>query len=107
MALVACAVPTAAPAEGGSNAPTTDKVVLHIQMNEDDEKTVADMFKDTNSNVDFEFITVTGIDHEEVASKILSMLAAGQPLDLGFAATEATQLYAGQELAVKLDDWVN
>lgn len=111
LALAACAAPGAGPAapaaEGGSNAPASEKVVLHIQANEEDEKTVAGMFKDQNSNVDFEFITVTGIDHEEVASKILSMLAAGQPLDLGFAATEATQLYAGQELAAKLDDWVN
>ncbi|MEZ4609623.1 MAG: hypothetical protein R2838_05100 [Caldilineaceae bacterium] len=49
-----------------------------------------------NSNVEGEYISITGIDHEEVAAKMLSMLAAGEQVDLGFAATEATQLYAGR-----------
>ncbi|MEZ4865478.1 MAG: substrate-binding domain-containing protein [Caldilineaceae bacterium] len=109
LALAACVAPGGAPvpaAEGGNNTATSENVVLHLQVNEEDEKSVAGMFKDKHNNVEFEFITVTGIDHEEVASKILAMLAAGQPLDLGYAATEATQLYAGQELAAKLDDWI-
>src|SRR5690606_27479397 len=38
----------------------------------------------------------------EVASKILSQLAAGQPVHIGYAATEATQLYAGEGLAMPL-----
>lgn len=110
LAVVACAAPGAAPAapaaEGGNAAPTTDNVILHIQADPQTETPVEEMFKDKSPNVSLEYITVTGIDHEEVASKILSMLAAGQPLDLGFAATEATQLYAGQELAAPLDEWV-
>ncbi len=109
LAVAACVAPGAAPApgaEGGSAAPTTDNVILHIQADPQNEAPVETMFKDKAPNVTLEYITVTGIDHEEVASKILSMLAAGQPLDLGFAATEATQLYAGQELAASLDEWV-
>ncbi|MEZ4679111.1 MAG: extracellular solute-binding protein [Caldilineaceae bacterium] len=109
LVLAACVAPggAPAPAEGESGSqPDGANLVLHIQTDPEREAAVEEMFKADNANVEFEYITVTGIDHEEVASKILSMLAAGQPLDLGFAATEATQLYAGQELAAPLDEWV-
>ena len=50
-------------------------------------------------NVTVEVVSVSGIDHQEVATKILASLAAGSPVDIGFACTEATQLYAGEGLA--------
>ncbi len=111
VALAACASPSApsAPAEEageGGAAPSQAKVLLRIQANEQEEAPVVDLFKETHTDIDVEFFNITGIDHEEVASKILSMVAAGQTLDLGYAATEATQLYAGQGLSLPLDEYV-
>ncbi len=95
--------PEAAPEEA---APAVEKTLFRIQMDPQYEKPVGDLFLETHPEVEIDYVSVTGIDHEEVASKILSMVAAGQILDLGYAATEATQLYAGQELAEALDEWV-
>ncbi|GIV77583.1 MAG: hypothetical protein KatS3mg050_1977 [Litorilinea sp.] len=111
MTLVACSTPAApqAPAaEQGSEsaAPAAEKILLRVQGNATNEQPLADLFMERNGQVEIEYINVTGIDHEEVASKILSMVAAGQTLDIGFAATEATQLYAGQGLAEPLDEYV-
>jgi ABC-type glycerol-3-phosphate transport system substrate-binding protein len=106
----ACAAPAAAPAqEGGTEgatAPTQDQILLRIQTNPEYEQAVGDLFIQEHPEVALEYVSVTGIDHEEIASKILSMVAAGQPLNLGFACTEATQLYAGQGLSENLDDYV-
>ncbi|MCE7987056.1 MAG: extracellular solute-binding protein [Caldilinea sp. CFX5] len=107
LALAACVAPgapNAAPAAG--SAPSAEAVILRVQNNPDVVGAIAERFHEHNANIEIEFISVTGIDHEEVASKILSMVAAGQAFDLGNAATEATQLYAGQGLAVPIDDWV-
>ncbi|HXF65042.1 MAG TPA: extracellular solute-binding protein, partial [Caldilineaceae bacterium] len=111
VAVAACAAPGApAPAQetGGEDAaaPSQDAVVLKIQANEENEKPTVELFKESHPNLSVEYFNVTGIDHEEVASKILSMVAAGQTLDLGYAATEAAQLYAGQGLSQRLDDYV-
>ena len=109
LAVAACATPSqpAAPAEGGEAAPAAETVVLRIQANPDQESPVMALYRESvNSNVDGEYISITGIDHEEVAAKMLSMLAAGEQVDLGFAATEATQLYAGKGLAMALDEYV-
>ena len=111
LAVAACAAPAqpSAPAaeSGGEAAPSEEAVVLRIQADPDRESSVMDLYKETvNPNVEADFISVTGIDHEEVASKMLAMLAAGEPMDIGFAATEATQLYAGKGLALALDDYV-
>lgn len=110
VALAACAAPGAAPSAaqdtGQPAAPGAESVVLRVQGNPEREQPVADLFTQINLNTSVEFISVTGIDHEEIASKILAMVAAGQPLDLGFACTEATQLYAGQGLADPIDDRV-
>lgn len=109
LALAACAAPAAQPQaaqDAGQAAPSGDSIVLRIQGNPEREIPVADLFTQKYGNVSVEFVSVTGIDHEEVASKMLAMVAAGQPLDLGFACTEATQLYAGQGLADPIDERV-
>lgn len=110
VALAACAAPGAAPgapaASGEGAAVGAESVTLRIQGNPEREQPVADLFTQQNLNTAVEFVSVTGIDHEEIASKILAMVAAGQPLDLGFACTEATQLYAGQGLADPIDEYV-
>ncbi len=103
LAAAACAAP-AQPSGGGS--PDAETLIIRIQVNPDTETPVMELYRENNPNVDGEYISVTGIDHEEVAAKMLAMLAAGEQIDMGFAATEATQLYAGQGLAMALDDYV-
>ena len=112
MLVVAACAPSAPPPEAGAGAaeggaaPAADKIVLRMQVDPEQEQPVVDMYKAINPNVDFEFVSVTGIDHEEVAAKIMTLVASGQTLDLGYAATEATQLYAGQKLSAPIDEWV-
>lgn len=110
MAVVACApAPGGAPAassSGGAAEPAKAGVILRVQGDPANEKPLLAPFKDKNPGIDLEFIAVTGIDHEEIASKILSMIAAGQPIDFGYSATEALQLYAGNGLALALDEFV-
>lgn len=79
-----------------------DTIILRFQENEQQYENVVAAFKEKFPNVNIEFVNVTGLDHAEVATKILSQLAAGQPVDIGYAATEATQLYAGEGLALPL-----
>lgn len=115
MVIVACApaAPAGAPAaseaasgSGAAAAPAQGTLTLRVMGDPDDEAPIAGPYQEQNPNVKLEFIAVTGIDHEEVASKILSMIAAGQTIDIGYAATEALQLYAGQELSYPLDEFV-
>ncbi len=79
-----------------------DTVTLRLQENEEQYAKVVAAFKEKFPNVNIEFVNVTGVDHAEIASKILAQLAAGQPVNIGYAATEATQLYAGEGLALSL-----
>lgn len=79
-----------------------DTVTLRLQENEEQYANVVAAFKEKFPNVNIEFVNVTGVDHAEIASKILAQLAAGQPVNIGYAATEATQLYAGEGLALPL-----
>jgi len=109
LVVAACAPAGPAPQAGESAsgaAPAAATTLLRMQVDPEQEKPVVEMFRQINPDVDFEFVSVTGIDHEEVAAKILTMVASGQALDLGYAATEATQLYAGQKLAAPIDEWV-
>ena len=79
-----------------------DTITLTFQ---EDEKQYTDVIKAWNEkypNITIQFVNVTGVDHAEVATKILAMMAAGQPVNIGYAATEATQLYAGEGLAASL-----
>ncbi|HUN05284.1 MAG TPA: extracellular solute-binding protein [Aggregatilineales bacterium] len=82
--------------------PRQDSVTLRFQENADSYGAVVEAFKAKFPNINIEFVEVSGVDHAEVASKILAQLAAGQPVDIGYAATEATQLYAGEGLALPL-----
>lgn len=111
MAVVACAAPsTTAPQSGASGdnaaAPSQATNVLRIQANEQDLAPVVDLFKQTHTDISVEYFNITGIDHEEIASKMLSLIAAGEVLDLGSAATEAVQLYAGQGISLPLDEYI-
>lgn len=93
-------------ADAQAAPPLQDTVTLRFQENEEQYAQVVEAYKEVAPNVNIEFVNITGVDHAEVASKILSQLAAGQPVDIGYAATEATQLYAGEGLALPLRDRV-
>ena len=82
--------------------PRQDTVTLRFQENEEQYKNVITAFNEKFPNIKIEFVNITGVDHAEVASKILAQLAAGQPVNIGYAATEATHLYAGEGLALPL-----
>ncbi len=79
-----------------------DTITLRIQQDEKQYAGVTAAFKENFPNITLEYVNVTGVDHAEIASKILAQLAAGQPVNVGYAATEATQLYAGEGLALPL-----
>lgn len=57
-------------------------------------------------NVKVEYTPVQGTDWEEFFGKVLTMKAANNAPDLVFVATEGTQLFAGQGLAIPIDDYV-
>lgn len=79
-----------------------DTITVTMQETEEHYAAAVAAFKEQFPNVEIQYVNVTGIDHAEVATKILAMLAAGTPVDIGYAATEATQLYAGEGLAMSL-----
>ena len=84
-----------------------DSVTIKVQTAGLDDNTlqpVADIMIARHPHVNVEWVVLTGIDHEEVAAKILALVAAGESIDVGYAATEACQLFAGQGLAAPLDD---
>ncbi len=88
-----------------ASAPSQDNVTLRYQVAwPSDYEAVLAAYSEARPNVTLEIISVTGTDHQEVATKILASLAAGTPIDIGFACTEATQLYAGEGLAAPLKD---
>ncbi len=107
---VAGAAGLVATAAGGAtlaSAPRQDAVLIRWQQNEARWSPIVDAYNEQAAvPVEVEFINITGIDHEEVASKMLSQLASGQPFDGGYAATEATQVYAGQGVAASLTERV-
>ena len=100
-------VATAAGGATLASAPRQDAVLIRWQQNEARWSPIVDAYNEQAAvPVEVEFINITGIDHEEVASKMLSQLASGQPFDGGYAATEATQVYAGQGVAASLTERV-
>ena len=85
--------------------PVTIKVQAH-GLDDNQLLPIADILTAKHPHVSVEWVVLTGIDHEEVAAKILALVAAGESIDVGYAATEATQLFAGQGLADPLDDLI-
>ena len=105
---IAGAAATALP--GGAalaSAPGQDAIAMRMQtFSAPDIQAMLDSYTEMNPHVTIEAVSVTGIDHQEVATKILASLAAGNPVDIGFACTEVTHLYAGEGLAQPLTERV-
>lgn len=81
-----------------------ESVTLRFQENSDSYGAVVEAFREAFPNVTIEYVEVSGVDHAEVATKIMTQFAAGQAVDIGYAATEATQFYAGVGLASPLTE---
>lgn len=64
------------------------------------------LFRNKFPKANIEYIPVQGKDWEEFFSKILTQLAAGDPPDIIFVATEGTQLFAAEGIATPIDDYV-
>jgi ABC-type glycerol-3-phosphate transport system substrate-binding protein len=95
-----------APGATLASAPAQDTVTLHFHQSIERWTPVVENFQELFPGTEVAFINVTGIDDEEVASKTLTLLASGQPLDAGKASTEVTALYAGEGIAAPLTERV-
>jgi ABC-type glycerol-3-phosphate transport system substrate-binding protein len=95
-----------APGATLASAPAQDTVTLHFHQSIERWTPVVENFQELFPGTEVEFINVSGIDDEEVASKTLTLLASGQPLDAGKASTEVTALYAGEGIAAPLSERV-
>jgi len=88
-----------------ASAPSQDAISMRMQtFSAPDIQDMLDSYMANNPHVTIEAVSVTGIDHQEVATKILASLAAGNPVDIGFACTEVTHLYAGEGLAQSMTE---
>lgn len=63
-------------------------------------------FTEQNANVTVEFTPIQAPDHDQFFVKLLTEMASGKPTDLVNVATEGTQLFAGKDLGLKLDEFV-
>jgi multiple sugar transport system substrate-binding protein len=128
-ALAACgapATPTPAPAKAGAEAPKPaagatpaaaaaakpkGAVSLRVAQNGTQQRMqeltgFAKAFMDKNAGVSVEFVPIQAPDHDQFFVKLLTEMASGKQTDLVSVATEGTQLFAGKDLAVKLDDFL-
>lgn len=62
-------------------------------------------FSDKNPGVSLEFTPIQAPDWDQFFVKLLTEMAGGKPTDLVNVATEGLQVFAGKDLALKLDDY--
>jgi len=102
-----------APATGATSAPAAGSTQGSIRIALFGSRESADRraalipgFTKLYPNVKVEYTPIQGSDWEEFFSKVLTMKAANNAPDITFVATEGTQLFAGQGLALPLDDYI-
>jgi multiple sugar transport system substrate-binding protein len=99
----AAAPAAAAKASGATN--------LRVAINATQQRTTeltgfAKAFAEKNPNVSVEFTPIQAPDHDQFFVKLLTEMAGGKQSDLVQVSTEGTQMFAGKDLVVKLDDKV-
>ena len=111
----AAAPPAAAPAAPAAAAPaakaTSGQVNLRVAINATQQRSTeltgfAKAFAEKNPNVTVEFTPIQAPDHDQFFVKLLTEMAGGKQTDLVNVATEGTQIFAGKDLGIKLDDAV-
>jgi multiple sugar transport system substrate-binding protein len=63
-------------------------------------------FREANPNVDLEWVPVPVIEWDDYLSKVATIIASGQQIDLIEVGTEGLQLFASTGLSQPLDDFV-
>jgi Cu/Ag efflux pump CusA len=63
-----------------------------VQGDPANETPLLEPFRQVHPDIDLEFIAVTGIDHEEIASSISSTIAAGEQIDFVLLGDRGLQL---------------
>jgi ABC-type glycerol-3-phosphate transport system substrate-binding protein len=87
--------------------PTNLRVAINATQQRSQELTdIAKGFADKNPGVTVEFTPIQAPDHDQFFVKLLTEMAGGKPTDLVSVATEGTQLFAGKDLGLKLDEYV-
>lgn len=100
------AATTAAPA-AQAKGPISLRVAINATQQRAQELTnIAKAFTDKNPGVTIEFTPIQAPDHDQFFVKLLTEMASGKPTDLVSVATEGTQLFAGKDLGLKLDDLI-
>ncbi|MCC6175867.1 MAG: extracellular solute-binding protein [Chloroflexi bacterium] len=99
----------AKPAAGAPAAKTA--VNLRVAINATEQRTqelskIANGVAQKNPGITVEFTPIQAPDHDQFFVKLLTEMAGGKPTDLVSVATEGTQLFAGKDLSLKLDDFV-
>ncbi|MFN8525949.1 MAG: extracellular solute-binding protein [Chloroflexota bacterium] len=110
----AAPAPTSAPAAAAPAAPAAKPkgpITLRAAVNATQQRAqeltgFAKAFADKNPGVTVEFTPIQAPDHDQFFVKLLTEMASGKPTDLVNVATEGTQLFAGKDLAIKLDDYL-
>ena len=101
------ATTAAAPASGKPKGPVSMRVAVNATQQRAQELTnIAKTFGEKNPGVTVEFTPIQAPDHDQFFVKLLTEMASGKQTDLVNVATEGLQLFAGKDLAVKLDELV-
>jgi ABC-type glycerol-3-phosphate transport system substrate-binding protein len=106
-ATAGAAAPAAAVAPASGSTQGSLRIALFGSREDADRRAaLIPPFNKLYPNVKVEYTPIQGTDWEEFFSKVLTMKAANNAPDITFVATEGTQLFAGQGLALPLDDYV-
>jgi ABC-type glycerol-3-phosphate transport system substrate-binding protein len=106
-AAAAPAAPAAAGAAPKAKGPVSMRVAINATQQRAQELTsFTKAFMEKSPGVSVEFTPIQAPDHDQFFVKLLTEMASGKPTDMVNVATEGTQLFAGKDLGVKLDDFV-
>ena len=95
-------------ASGGSSGSNTLTVAVNGTQSAATaiSQAVGPAFKQAHPGVTLNFMAINGTDWNDYFSKILTLIASGNPPDLTTVATEGLQLFAGKGLAQPLNSYV-
>lgn len=87
-------------------APTVRAALLGAQAAADRQQPLVDGFTKKFPEATVELIPVSANDWDDYFVKLMTMIAAGEPPDATFVATEGVQIFAGQGVTLPLNDLV-
>jgi ABC-type glycerol-3-phosphate transport system substrate-binding protein len=98
----------ATPAPAGAAAPAQGAKSLRVAINATQQRAqqltdFGKSFREKNG-VTVEWTPIQAPDHDQFYVKLLTEMASGKPTDIVSVVTEGLQIFAGKDLALKLDD---